>query len=183
MASEYLDVVYTTGKTARAEIVRRTDNYRYDWDDATFKASGWTTRRQTMTEDTTTLGWYRESVDPAAWDDGEYLLITDDSALATGPIALTGFSVVTGQFARVGAGLARAFWVQDVNTLDQKTLAGVRAATWLGRLLRRFALIANAKFTRPVSGTGSQTLYDDTTLIATITETDNGTTSTIEDPV
>ena len=180
---EILDVAYTTAKTVRFEIIRRADNARYDWTDAAFKTEGWTIRQKPATEDGLTLGWYRGEVDPSLWEDGEYLLIVDDAAVATGPIRLTGFSVVAGRFALLGAGLARAVWCQDVAELDQATLVGVRAATWLGRLLRRFALVTDAKYTVPSDDVGSDVLYDAAEVIATLTHANDATTETIEDPL
>lgn len=177
-----LDVVYVTGQIVRYEIVRRADNFRLDWNDGTYKESGWTIRQQPATEDGLTLGWYRAAADPALWDDGEYLLFVDDAAVLTGPIQGRGFSVVAGAFAVYGAGLARAAWCQDVHALDEKTLTGVRAATWLGRLLRRFALVPDAKYTQPVDDIGSDLLYDDQTVILTLSHATDGTTETIEDP-
>lgn len=46
------DSVRYTGKSATftLRIVRSSDGYMYDWSDATFKASGWTTLNKTATE-------------------------------------------------------------------------------------------------------------------------------------
>lgn len=183
MASEYIDVVYPTALSVTVEIVRRLDAYRYDWDDATFKAEGWTTRKQALTEDTITLGWYASSVDPATWDDGEYLEIFEDAAILGGPIEVKGFSVVAGQFAHTGASLARAFWYENLSLIDQKTLASARAATWLGRGLRRFALLTDAKYETALTFPGVDVLYDGTTVILTLTHTNDGVTDTIRTPV
>jgi len=65
-----------TGGAANTEIwfLRQADGFYYDHDDSTFKASGWTTLKEAMTEvdATNDAGYYALSVDVSGWDDGRY---------------------------------------------------------------------------------------------------------------
>lgn len=65
-----------TGSTGLGVIVTRlADGFIYDFNDSSFKAAGWITKRQAMAEvDAVELpGSYRLSVTVTAWDDGGYI--------------------------------------------------------------------------------------------------------------
>lgn len=69
-----------TGGAASTEIKLRrvADGYLFDWNDSTFKASGWTTLGATMTEvDATNLaGAYKKTVTESGFNDGWYEIFT-----------------------------------------------------------------------------------------------------------
>jgi len=55
-------------------LMRESDGYYYDHDDATFKASGWTTLTTALTEvdATNDPGHYSLSIDVSGWTEGRY---------------------------------------------------------------------------------------------------------------
>lgn len=69
-------VPITGGSASTALKIRRVaDNALYDWNDATFKTSGWTTPTTTLTELTTVAGEYAKTVSESSWNDGYYQTI------------------------------------------------------------------------------------------------------------
>lgn len=72
-----------TGYTSLRVYISRDDDYQYDFADATFKASGWTTRQATMTEVSATNapGWYKYGAgfDTTGLADGRYILTYVDA--------------------------------------------------------------------------------------------------------
>ena len=60
--------------TLKCKVKRDADDFIYDWDDSTFKGTGWTTIAEQMVEvDSTNLpGEYEKAVDESGWDDGIY---------------------------------------------------------------------------------------------------------------
>lgn len=82
-----------TGATVTARIRRKADDYLYDFDDSTFKASGWTDETGAMTEaDSTNFpGSYELSVTITGWDDGDYAVMIDYA----GPPAQSGLANFT----------------------------------------------------------------------------------------
>ena len=65
-----------TGRGANIALkIRRSSNgYLYDWGDSTFKASGWTTLSQSMSEVNAVsfAGFYNRNVTTTGWADGWY---------------------------------------------------------------------------------------------------------------
>ena len=49
---------HQTGKTINLSIKRTSDSAWYDFDDSSFKSSGWTTKTQALTEDTTNNNYH-----------------------------------------------------------------------------------------------------------------------------
>ena len=92
-----ISVGYITGRTLRVEAIRLFDGLRYDWADETFKASGWTTRLQAMTEDGTTPGYYTltfDVSDEAQWPrSSQYRFLLTDDAIADTVLAVQEFSI------------------------------------------------------------------------------------------
>lgn len=98
MTAEAITIGYLTGKTVKVAVRRDSDGAWLDFSDGTFKAAGWTTGQQAMTEVTTgmptgTVGHYRTTVDPAAWTAGDYQLEVYDAAIATQPIGAAAIQV------------------------------------------------------------------------------------------
>lgn len=64
----------TSATTLKAKIKRDADDYFYDWNDSTFKASGHSTLDSALAEPdaTNAPGEYEISVDESGWDDGTY---------------------------------------------------------------------------------------------------------------
>lgn len=67
-----------TGESPTVSIYRTSDGYFFDWDDDTFKASGWTTKEQTLTE-IGTEGRYYESVDSTAFSETNYVAFFENT--------------------------------------------------------------------------------------------------------
>lgn len=63
-----------TGESPTVAVWRVEDGYYLDWADSTFKASGWTTQYQSLTEIGTT-GRYSREVATTSWDPGNYLAL------------------------------------------------------------------------------------------------------------
>lgn len=78
---------WTTGRTLKAEVLRQVDGFRLDFADGVFKASGWTTRLGTLSEDGVTAGYYTLALTVGAWNDGYYRILLSDTLIAIGPIA------------------------------------------------------------------------------------------------
>jgi len=68
-----------SGATINVKIRRISDDYFYDWDDSTFKNSGWTTIAQAMTEvdSTNDIGKYKMTFDTSGFDDDTYEVRAD----------------------------------------------------------------------------------------------------------
>jgi hypothetical protein len=178
---ETIVVGYITAKTIKAEIIRAADGYRYDWFDATFKASGWTTRQQALAEDGVTTGLYTLDVDAATWTAGSYHVVLTDTLIVNSPLRLKTIDVVAGRWSEGGASLARAVLVTDITALDENSLAGTRLATTLLNLRRFVAFFSGAKVTAPANGNGDIKIYknDGVAVLATIPITNDGTTQTL----
>jgi len=76
-----------TGETITLLILRASDGYYFDFDDSTFKASGWTTKTVNLTEDSTAgQEQYYYSFDPPASETGaeQYEFIIDDASASNG---------------------------------------------------------------------------------------------------
>jgi len=172
---ETIAVGYATGKTVKAKIIRQSDVFVYDWNDGTFKNSGWTTPLQTLAEDGATTGRYTTTVDPSTWTDGVYDVVLTETTITTAPIGLRSADVVAGGFAATGKGISRAVWYEDLTGPDQNSLGGNRAATKLLNLLRRFALHLGGKTTQTST---QQRVYknDGVTVLSTAPVSDDGTT-------
>ena len=58
------------------KILREVDNYLLDWNDGSFKNTGWTTLESTLAEidDTNLAGMYQKDVAIGGWNDGRYLV-------------------------------------------------------------------------------------------------------------
>ena len=67
------------------KVRREADGFLYDWNDSTFKSSGWTSLTAALAEDdaTNNAGFYTKSVTTTSWDDGNYLFITRYSDAVT----------------------------------------------------------------------------------------------------
>jgi len=96
VAAEPLTVAYLASKTVTVAIRRDADGCYFDFNDSTFKASGWTTRLGSTTPDTTEASLYRRTVDPATWTAGVYQVLAFDSASSGRAIAFRQFDVVAG---------------------------------------------------------------------------------------
>jgi hypothetical protein len=136
--AESIAFCWPTGKTVKLEIVRDADSFSLDWADNTFKNAGWTTRQQALSEGAGTLiGRYTTSATPTAWTDGSYDFVVTETTIATGAVAVETVDVQAGRFI-AGAGIAQAAWTFDVTSVDENSFAGLRAATKLMNLFRRF---------------------------------------------
>lgn len=71
-----------TGQTVRVGIQRASDGYFYDFNDSTFKASGWTTRLSTLTYETTGEYYYKNiTIDNGGIVSGDYVcIVSNDDA-------------------------------------------------------------------------------------------------------
>lgn len=102
MANEPVTFGYITGKTVTVSIRREADGFWYDFNNATFASSGWTTPKGAMTELTGAgvpagvVGEYRTTVNPATWTDGVYQAVMNDSAVTTGPVGAADFRIKGG---------------------------------------------------------------------------------------
>lgn len=70
----------TTGASDTLVKIRRlSDGLLFDWDDETFKNSGWVALESPMVEvDATNLaGWYEKVISELEWSDGGYQIITE----------------------------------------------------------------------------------------------------------
>lgn len=94
----------TGSSNIRVDIRRDTDGYFLDFNDSTFKASGWTTRQATPSEvsSTNAPGAYRTTVDTTGWSAGHYVVrfseVTTTSASnlpATGTLVVGGVHVAS----------------------------------------------------------------------------------------
>lgn len=91
-----------TGSTnLRVQIRRASDGHFLDFNDGTFKGSGWTTLQGTLTEvdSTNEPGWYRYStgIDTTGWSAGSYYVTAVEittTAVANGPQFATGEIVI-----------------------------------------------------------------------------------------
>jgi len=88
------DPVIGGAASTSIKVRRLSDGYLLDWNDSTFKNTGWTTLETTLTElDATNLpGWYEKSITETNWQDGAYQIITDFN---DGSIKRYGISQVT----------------------------------------------------------------------------------------
>lgn len=99
---EPITIGYTTGKTVQLAVRRDSDGLWLDFSDNTFKAAGWVTPKQAVTElsgagiPAGVVGEYRATVDPAAWTAGEYQAYILDTAVTSKPVGFSGFSVQSG---------------------------------------------------------------------------------------
>ena len=57
---------HVTGQTVALKIKKASNGYWYDWSDSTFKASGWTNKTRTLTEDATNGYYYYSWTPPVA---------------------------------------------------------------------------------------------------------------------
>lgn len=94
----------TGSSNLRVQIRRASDGYFLDFNDATFKASGWTTRQATLTEVSSSNdpGWYRYStgVDTTGWTAGSYFVTFLETSTT---LALGAPSFATGEIRIVTA--------------------------------------------------------------------------------
>lgn len=106
-----------TGSTnLRVEIRRAADDYFLDFADGTFKASGWTTKRGTLTEvsSSNAPGWYKYSsgIDTTGWSSGSYFVafleITTTLSLGQPNFASGEIKIVTATAAALSARLPAA---------------------------------------------------------------------------
>lgn len=76
-----------TGASPTITIKRVSDGLYYDFNDNTFKASGWTTRQGTLTQvdATNDPGLYTYSFDTSSLDDDDYLIKTDLATATNAP--------------------------------------------------------------------------------------------------
>lgn len=75
----------TESTDLKIKIKRDADDFFYDFNDSTFKATGWITIAATMTDVDATIvpGEYEYAVDVSAWDDGVYTVYFQYSGSAT----------------------------------------------------------------------------------------------------
>jgi hypothetical protein len=72
-------------ETVTIKIKRMSDGYWLDFNDSTFKASGWTSKSTTLSEDTTE-GYYYYTFDPPSSETGaeEYIFLVDNASATYG---------------------------------------------------------------------------------------------------
>lgn len=125
--AEQITAAYLTARTLKLEVLRQLDGLRLDWADGAFKASGWTTRLGTMTEDSVTVGYYTYTPDPSTWNDGYYRWFLTDTLITTGPLdALEGY-VRSGVLERLGVD---ATGHADVDKTGYSLSSGGVSAIW-----------------------------------------------------
>ena len=85
------DPIVGGGADSSLRVRRSVDGYLLDWDDMTFKASGWTTPATLFIEiDAVNLpGYYHKIIDISGWDDGLYQLM---AAYVAGEVVARGHS-------------------------------------------------------------------------------------------
>jgi hypothetical protein len=103
-----------TGLTTVVVAFQRvSDDYWYDFDDATFKGSGWTTRQQQMAEvdSTNAPGEYYYDLDTSTitnpTDDDTYMVRIDETGGSAKNVPFTG-EIKVGQWVRVQFNLSSA---------------------------------------------------------------------------
>ena len=71
---------HVSGQTVSLSIQKVSNSYFFDFSDSTFKASGWTSKTVTMTDDSTN-GFYYYLFNPPATETGtnEYLFVVDNT--------------------------------------------------------------------------------------------------------
>ena len=114
----------TNGEASTSVKVRRlTDGFLYDWNDNTFKNSGWVAVSVEMDEiDAVNLpGWYEALISEASWDDGLYQLITsfDDGVVkrfgSSQAEIKDGLEIILSDLSDVSVeDVIRAFWTRAV---------------------------------------------------------------------
>lgn len=95
---EIFDLVTGTtisGESPTVGLWRETDGYWWDWDDSSFKASGWVEQFKTLTEITTT-GRYGETWDSTGENLGSYVAILSNTG-ANQTEATISFLLISGQ--------------------------------------------------------------------------------------
>lgn len=76
------DGIHVTGQTPTVKIQKASNGYWYDFNDNTFKASGWTTKAIVLTEDATDGMYYRVFTPPATETSAEvYIFVVDNTDL------------------------------------------------------------------------------------------------------
>lgn len=74
-----------TGQTVALSIQRVSDSYFFDFNDSTFKASGWTSKTTNLTEDSTN-GFYYYLFNPPSSEtvSNEYVFVVDNASVTYG---------------------------------------------------------------------------------------------------
>lgn len=170
----YIKQVYSsTGSTyLKLIVVRDSDDYGYDHNDSTFKASGWTTLEGTFTEPDSTNypGYYRMDIDVSGWDDGVYSFIVGYND--GGGFEIWGIIEV-----RVYDGVESTALVESLGTGAQSDLTGVTIDTGMdmGKTLKSIlAAIAGDTVESP-AGTITVKDQDGNTLLTWVIDESAGT--------
>lgn len=123
-----------TGYTSIRCYVMRDNGDQYDFNDSTFKASGWTTRLATMTQVDATIaaGWYKYGAgfDTTGLANGRYVITYVDAGTSAYGLPSTEYVQVQSWVAT----LITALLATDISgATDAKTLAGAitRLRRWL----------------------------------------------------
>lgn len=152
-----------TGSTnLRVQVRRQSNGHFFDFNDSTFKASGWTTKQATLTEVSSTdePGWYSLSggLDTSGWADGSYLVTTlevSTTLVANGPQFATGEIRVGGSIENLDSRLPAALVSGRMDASAGAVAAGVITSTEAPALANLDAAVstrlAAASYTAPPS--------------------------------
>lgn len=137
---------HVSGETVTVAIQRASDSYWFDFNDSTFKTSGWTNKTTNLSEDSTN-GFYHYTYNPPASETGaeEYVFIVDSASAIYGDhqnLVVCYQDIGSGDTPPTVASIADAVWEEAIadhsgtagSTAEKLNAAAVAGDPWATNL-------------------------------------------------